>query len=100
MECIPCNCNQNGVDPEKTQCDPETGKCFCLEGKQMLQFCFYCPICVLINSVYVFQSEDNKTMCDFYCMLTFSFILACPLFLKNCILYSASMHDYFPKIPT
>jgi len=29
---IACNCNPNGVNPEKTQCDRQTGKCFCLDG--------------------------------------------------------------------
>ena len=33
VQCVPCNCNPSGVDPEKSQCDPQTGKCYCLEGK-------------------------------------------------------------------
>jgi len=31
-KCIPCNCNQLGVHPDKTQCDHATGVCHCLEG--------------------------------------------------------------------
>jgi hypothetical protein len=33
VQCIPCNCSPLGVDPDRTQCDHVTGKCFCLEGK-------------------------------------------------------------------
>ena len=32
-ECIPCNCSPMGVNPEQSQCDHQTGKCFCLEGE-------------------------------------------------------------------
>ena len=32
IECKPCNCNPMGVDPNHAQCEPVTGKCFCLEG--------------------------------------------------------------------
>ena len=32
VECIPCNCNPMGVNPEATQCDHQTGVCHCLEG--------------------------------------------------------------------
>ena len=42
-ECIACNCNPSGVDPNKTQCDSETGRCFCLEGNYRVmseQVCF------------------------------------------------------------
>ena len=37
VECIPCNCNPSGVDPLNTGCDPDTGKCYCLEGKIKFQ---------------------------------------------------------------
>ena len=33
VQCVPCNCNPTGVDPAKSQCDPQSGKCYCLEGK-------------------------------------------------------------------
>jgi len=32
VECNPCNCNHQGVDPDRAQCHRETGTCFCLEG--------------------------------------------------------------------
>lgn len=32
VQCIPCNCNNAGVDPNHTQCDTTTGKCHCMEG--------------------------------------------------------------------
>ena len=34
-ECKPCNCNELGVDPDRTQCDHHTGECFCLEGTRL-----------------------------------------------------------------
>ena len=37
-KCIPCNCNEMGVNPDHTQCDTTTGKCHCLEG--------LCLVCV------------------------------------------------------
>ena len=37
-ECIPCNCSPMGVNPEHTQCDHETGKCFCLDGENLIRF--------------------------------------------------------------
>ena len=38
IECIPCNCNTLGVDPDRTQCDHSTGECFCLEGNENSNF--------------------------------------------------------------
>ena len=35
-ECIPCNCSPMGVNPEQTQCDHETGRCFCLDGENII----------------------------------------------------------------
>ena len=32
VECIPCNCNNLGVNPDKTQCDRTNGTCFCMKG--------------------------------------------------------------------
>ena len=41
IECIPCNCNTLGVDPDRTQCDHSTGECFCLEGKGKFPSLYY-----------------------------------------------------------
>lgn len=31
-QCVACNCNINGVDPNNPQCDTTTGKCHCMQG--------------------------------------------------------------------